>query len=63
MVRMIDIALEELKQRIRANDATALKRTAEESKNTTIDDLTRGVVNYNKLGLNFTETGREGRLK
>lgn len=60
---MIDIAMEESKQRIRASDAAALKRTAEESKKTTIDDLTRGVVNYKKLGLDFTQTGREAELQ
>ena len=58
-----DMALEESKQRIRADDAAALKRSAEESKKTTIDDLTRGVVNYKKLGLDFTQTGREAELK
>lgn len=57
------MALEESKQRIRADDAAALKRSAEESKKTTIDDLTRGVVNYKKLGLDFAETGREGELR
>ena len=58
-----DIALEESKQRIRASDAAALKRSAEESKKTTIDDLTRGVVNYKKLGLDFTQTGRDAELQ
>mmetsp|Transcript_13823 Transcript_13823/g.28529 ORF Transcript_13823/g.28529 Transcript_13823/m.28529 type:complete len:263 (+) Transcript_13823:76-864(+) len=61
--RVQDMALEESKQRIRADDAAALKRSAEESKKTTIDDLTRGVVNYKKLGLDFTQTGREAELK
>lgn len=60
--RVQDIGLEESKQRIRAMDAAALKRTAEESKKTTIDDLTRGIVNYNKLGLKFTQTGRDAEL-
>ena len=55
--------MEEAKQRIRANDAAALKRTAAESKKTTIDDLTRGVVNYKKLGLDFTQTGRGAELQ
>jgi len=61
--RVQDIALEESKQRIRAIDAAALKRTAEESKQTTIDDLTRGVVNYKKLGLDFSQTGRDAELQ
>mmetsp|Transcript_26062 Transcript_26062/g.57106 ORF Transcript_26062/g.57106 Transcript_26062/m.57106 type:complete len:283 (+) Transcript_26062:124-972(+) len=60
--RVNDIALEESKQRLRASDAAALKRRAEESKNTTIDDLTRGVVNYKKLGLDFEQTG-DGELE
>jgi hypothetical protein len=61
--RVHDIEEEESKQQIRANDATALKRAAEESKNTTIDDLTRGVVNYKKLGLDFAQTGRDAELR
>lgn len=61
--RVQDMKLEESKQRMRADDAAALKRTAEESKKTTIDDLTRGVVNYKKLGLDFTQTGRDGELQ
>ena len=58
-----DIEVEESKQQIRASDATALKRAAEESKKTTIDDLTRGVVNYKKLGLDFSQTGRDAELQ
>ncbi|MGK3748117.1 MAG: hypothetical protein ACI8RD_000407 [Bacillariaceae sp.] len=61
--RIQDIALEESKQRIRANDASSLKRMAEESKKTTIDDLTRGIVSYKKLGLDFTQTGRDAGLE
>ncbi|OEU09500.1 hypothetical protein FRACYDRAFT_142012, partial [Fragilariopsis cylindrus CCMP1102] len=61
--RVQDIALEESKQRIRANDASSLKRMAEESKKTTIDDLTRGIVSYKKLGLDFTQTGRDAGLE
>jgi len=61
--RVQEIALEESKQRIRANDASSLKRAAEESKKTTIDDLTRGVVNYKKLGLDFTQIGRDAQLQ
>jgi hypothetical protein len=57
------MSLEESKQRIRADDAAALKRSSEESKKTTIDDLTRGVVNYKKLGLDFTQSGRGGELQ
>jgi len=61
--RVQEIALEESKQRIRANDASSLKKAAEESKKTTIDDLTRGVVNYKKLGLDFTQIGRDAQLQ
>jgi hypothetical protein len=60
---MTDIALEEKKQRMRANDARLLKEQAEEAKKTTIDDLTRGVVNYKALGLDFQRTKREGELR
>ena len=63
ITHMVDIALEESKQRIRANDASSLKRMAEESKKTTIDDLTRGIVSYKKLGLDFTQTGRDAGLE
>jgi len=61
--RVQDISLEESKQRMRASDAAALKRSAEESKKTTIDDLTRGVVNYKKLGLDFTQMEQDSGLK
>jgi len=61
--RVQDISLEESKQRMRASDAAALKRSAEESKKTTIDDLTQGVVNYKKLGLDFTQMEQDSGLK
>jgi len=61
--RVQEISLEESKQRIRASDASSLKRAAEESKKTTIDDLTRGIVNYKKLGLDFTQIGRDAQLQ
>jgi len=55
--RVKGVSLEESKQRIRAGDAADLKRRVEESKNTTIDDLTQGVVNYKKMGMDFQRTG------
>ena len=58
-----DLGMEESKQKIRASDATTLKKATEESKRTTIDDLTRGVVNYKKLGLDFAQTGRDAELQ
>jgi hypothetical protein len=48
---------------MRANEARLLKEHAEEAKKTTIDDLTRGVVNYKSLGLDFQRTKREGELR
>jgi len=60
--RVKDVSLEESKQRIRAGDAAALKKRVEESKNTTIDDLTQGVVNYKKMGMDFQRTGH-GELR
>ena len=48
---------------MRAHDARLLKLQAEEAKKTTIDDLTRGVVNYKALGLDFQRTKREGELR
>jgi hypothetical protein len=35
------------------------KRAVEETKKTTIDDLTRGVVNYKYLGLDFQKAENE----
>ena len=48
---------------MRANDARVLKEQAEEAKKTTLDDLTRGVVNYKALGLDFVRTERESELR
>jgi hypothetical protein len=60
---MPEISLEEKRQRMRANDARHLKEQAEEAKKTTLDDLTRGVVNYKALGLDFLRTERESELR
>jgi hypothetical protein len=55
--------LEEKKQRMRANEARIFKEQVEEDKKTTLDDLTRGVVNYKMLGLDFIRTDGDGRLR
>ena len=44
---------EEELEEARAAEVRAKKHLAEESKNTTVDDLTRGIVNYKYLGLDF----------
>lgn len=58
-----DIAIEESKHRLRAQDARVLKEQAEEAKRTTVDDLTRGVVNYKYLGLDFQQTDKENEMR
>lgn len=60
---LIAIALEEQKVRLRADDARHLKQQVEEDKKMTLDDLTRGVINYKNLGLDFERTEAEGRLR
>jgi hypothetical protein len=57
------IDVEESKQRIRAEDARKLKKKAEEAKKMTVDDLTKGIVNYNHLGLDFETTSGENELR
>lgn len=61
--RVQDIMLEESKQRMRAEEARALKKQAEEAKKTTVDDLTKGIVNYKYLGLDFEKTDEENELR
>ena len=55
--------MEEKKQRMRANEVRDFKKQVEDDKKTTLDDLTRGVVNYKMLGLDFVRTEQEGRLR
>jgi hypothetical protein len=55
--------LEEKKQYLRAEEARIFKKQVEQDKKTTLDDLTRGVVNYKMLGLDFVRTERDGRLR
>eukprot|EP00980_Cylindrotheca_fusiformis_P023724 scaffold10871_cov177-Cylindrotheca_fusiformis.AAC.4 len=61
--RVQDIKKEESKQRLRAQEARSLKERAQEAKRTTIDDLTRGIVNYKFLGLDFQKTDIENELR
>jgi hypothetical protein len=52
----------EKKERARADEASDMKRQVEEAKQTTVDDLTRGIVNYKFLGLDF-QKAHGNRLK
>ncbi|KAL3917634.1 MAG: hypothetical protein SGILL_004624 [Bacillariaceae sp.] len=61
--RVKTIKMEEKKQRMRANEVRDFKMQVEDDKKTTLDDLTRGVVNYKMLGLDFVRTEQEGRLR
>jgi hypothetical protein len=54
--------VEEAKHRDRADETSDLKKKIEEAKQTTVDDLTRGVLNYKFLGLDF-EKAEDDRLK
>lgn len=56
------LQVEEAKHRDRADETSDLKKKIEEAKQTTVDDLTRGVVNYKFLGLDF-EKAEDDRLK
>lgn len=58
----IELKLVEKKERARADEASDMKRQVEEAKQTTVDDLTRGIVNYKFLGLDF-EKAHDNRLK
>jgi hypothetical protein len=44
---------EEADYQLRAADVRDMKAKVEEAKKTTVDDLTRGIVNYKYLGLDF----------
>jgi hypothetical protein len=59
----IEIQLEESKQRARAQEAQALKERVKEAKKTTVDDLTRGIINYKYLGLDFEKSEGENELR
>jgi hypothetical protein len=55
--------VEEANQRARAQEARSLKDRVKEAKQTTVDDLTRGIVNYKYLGLDFEKTDVENELR
>lgn len=61
--RVQEISIEEKEQRERALQARALKAKVEEAKKTTVDDLTKGVVNYKFTGLDFEKTNVENELR
>ena len=48
-----DLRLELAHQKGRAMDARELKQNVEFTKEATVDDLTRGIINYKFLGLDF----------
>lgn len=51
---------EERHCRIKAQEAIDHKARVEESKNTTVDDLTRGIINYTYLGFDFVKAKGNG---
>lgn len=51
---------EELAQRSKAEEARQHKERVEESKKTTVDDLTRGIINYKYLGFDFVKAPNKG---
>lgn len=57
-----EITIEEEKQRQRAQKARSLKAKVKEDKKTTVDDLTRGIINYKFTGLDFVKTNVENEL-
>jgi hypothetical protein len=60
---MTEIQLEQSKHEARAKEARELKERVKESKQTTVDDLTRGIVNYKYLGLDFEKADGENELR
>ena len=59
----LEISLEAQKQRLRAEEARILRERVQEAKKTTVDDLTRGIVYYKHLGLDFEKTDGDNELK
>ena len=57
-----DLEQEEAVESSKAEEVREKKLRAEESKNMTIEDLTKGVINYKYLGLDF-EKAETGRLR
>ncbi|KAI2504272.1 Chromosome segregation protein Spc25 [Fragilaria crotonensis] len=63
--RKQELTVEELREeerlcRIKAEEAMDHKARVEESKNTTVDDLTRGIINYKYLGFDFVKAKGNG---
>ena len=56
-----ELKKEEAQEQARAAEVRSKKQLAEESKDTTLDDLTRGIINYKYLGLAF-EKGENNEL-
>jgi hypothetical protein len=56
-LKIQDLKLEHVYQKDRALTARKIKRNVEVSKETTVDDLTRGILNYKYLGLDFEKAG------
>jgi hypothetical protein len=46
--------------RSKAEEARHHKARVEDSKKTTIDDLTRGIINYKYLGFDFVKAPNKG---
>jgi predicted anti-sigma-YlaC factor YlaD len=57
-----DLQEREAEHQSRAAEARKMKAKVEESKKTTVEDLTRGIVNYKYLGLDF-EKAEGNRLR
>lgn len=57
------IGLEESRHRLRAEEARSLKKRADEARLITVDDLTKGIVNYKRLGLDFETTKGENEIR
>ena len=53
---------EQKEQKARVQQTKQLKESTEAAKQTTVDDLTRGIVNYKYLGLDF-EKAENDRLR
>jgi hypothetical protein len=49
-------------QKDRVSEAQKLKENIESSKQATVNDLTRGIINYKYVGLDF-EKAEDGRLR
>lgn len=62
MLLFSGLQLEEARHRERARETNDMKKRVEEQKKITSDDLTRGIVNYKFLGLDF-EKAEDDKLK